>query len=80
MSEVHQVILKDLLTTYNDCWESRGRLTEGQFLKRIKLSSIVVDISGSSACWFKDGGLFLGHDIEVRIDETGRIKFAKLVG
>ena len=80
MSEIRAAIQKELFDTYNDCWESLGQLSESQFQKRIKLESIVVDESGSSGVWFKDGGLFLGHAIEVRIDDTGEIDSAHLAG
>jgi hypothetical protein len=80
LDEIRDAIQKELFDTYNDCWESLGQLSESQFQKRIKLESIVVDESGSSGVWFKDGGLFLGHAIEVRVDDTGEIKSANLAG
>lgn len=80
MPEIRDVIRRDLFDTYTDCWESVGKLNAAQFLKRVKLQSIVVSESGSSGCWFEDGGLFLGHSIEVRIDENGLIESANLAG
>ncbi|MBE2286498.1 MAG: DUF2262 domain-containing protein [Prosthecobacter sp.] len=80
MPEIREAIRSALHDTYNDCWESIGKLSAAQFLKRIKLQSIVVSKSGSAGCWFEDGGLFLGHSIEVRIDENGEIKGANLAG
>jgi hypothetical protein len=80
MPEIREVIRKDLYDLYSDHWESVGPLSESQFLKRIKLESIVVEESGSAECWFEDGGLFSGHSIEVRISKGGEIVSAGLSG
>ncbi|MEQ1751250.1 MAG: DUF2262 domain-containing protein [Prosthecobacter sp.] len=80
MSQVRNAVQESLYQTYSDEWKSLGYLSADQFTERIKLKSIVVDRDGSSSCWFRDGGLFLGHQIEVKIDPNGVIEGADIVG
>jgi hypothetical protein len=80
MTEIKSVIVGELFDTYDTSWESLGKLTPERFLKKIRLSSIHIDADGSCSAWFEDGGLFLGHEIEVPISKDGRIATAKLQG
>ncbi len=80
MSQVRKAVKESLYQTYSDEWKSLGPLSAEQFTQRIKLYSIAVDQDGSSSCWFRDGGLFLGHDVEVKIDQNGVIEGADIVG
>jgi hypothetical protein len=70
-------IAREMLPLYNDNWrDRRKRLKPGPFLERIRLSDIVIHSDGAATMYFKDGGLFLGHTIEVRV--RGRRKISEI--
>lgn len=74
-------IAGEMLPLYNDNWRDRRKaLKRGPFLERVRLSDIVVHSDGAATAYFKDGGLFLGHTIEVRVRNTGAISEVCLSG
>lgn len=78
--QLKQVIIDSLYETYATCWESLGRLNQKQFIRCVKLKSLGVSVDGSVDLYFTDGGLFLEHEIAIRIDRDGQIGAANLVG
>jgi hypothetical protein len=65
-------VVKEMLADKNGLWLEEGEkpLTAEQFLKRMKLESIVTHADGSFTFWHDDGDLFWGHAIQV----TGNLK------
>lgn len=80
LTQIKQNIIESLFDLYNSNWESLGRLTEKQFLRRISLDCVAVSSTGSVDIYFKDGGLFLNHAILLRIKENGEYGEAHLAG
>jgi len=67
---VEEFAVQELLPVKNENWldedEGEAPLTPQQFLRRMKLESIIANPDGSFEFWFDDGDLFLGHSIQVR--------------
>ena len=81
LAAVLRRIADDKLALYNDVWrEGRPPLSRPRFLARIRLESIVVHADGAATMYFHDGGLFLGHVVEVRIGSRGAITETGLAG
>lgn len=79
------LIADNLLSVYHENWspeESRGGkpMSRGAFLNHITSSSINVNADGSAYWYFKDGGLFAGHSIEVRVQPDRTVAVAGLAG
>lgn len=65
---VRKYAAENLLELKNDNWlgESESPLTAKQFMKRMTLETISVNADGTFDFWHNDGGLFLGHSIQIR--------------
>jgi hypothetical protein len=74
-------IAREMLPLYNDNWRAERRaLGRTAFLARIRVSSITIPPSGRTSLFFRDGGLFYDHFIEVRLRPTGAISEICLAG
>ena len=64
--------VNELLDDKNGCWLNDGEkpLHPSKFKKCMKLYSITISEGGSYEFWFRDGGLFWGHDIDVMGDDA----------
>lgn len=72
----------ELLQNYNDNWRNDGDalLTRREFASRLTLDSISVDSTGEIDVFFKDGELFAGHVIQLRLDSAGRVRSIAIAG
>ncbi len=77
---IREAIADHLFDTYDGSWESLGTLSRASFMKKPELYLVDIAADGSASVWFHDGGLFLGHEIEVRLDEHGAVIDAGIVG
>lgn len=61
-----------LLDLKNDSWigENQSPVSSAQFVDCMVLESITVYSDGRAEFWHQDGGLFLGHSIQVSIDAS----------
>jgi hypothetical protein len=79
-----QRIADELLDCYNENWvsqaEGQGPVDRDRFLEHVALDSIVLDTDGSACWYYRDGGLFAGHWIEVRVGEDRQFSEAGLAG
>jgi hypothetical protein len=74
-------IARKMLPLYNDGWrDRRPAQARAAFLRRLRLSDIVIHSDGRATLYFKDGGLFLGHAVEVRVRRRGTISEICLTG
>lgn len=55
-------------------------ITEEQFIKRITMIELTIDIDGSMAAVFSDDDMFWGHWIVVRIDSDGNLEDVDIEG
>lgn len=77
---IEKAIVRNKLGLYNNNWRDRRRvLTAQEFLARIRIESIVI-APRRTTLYFKDGGLFLGHAIEVRMSPRGAVTEVCLAG
>ena len=56
---------RELLENANDWSEEDPNITASQFRERMKVETIVIEVDGSFAFFYNDGGLFWGHVIIV---------------
>jgi hypothetical protein len=72
----------ELLENYNDNWRNDGDavLSRREFASRLTLDSINVDSNGEIDVYFKDGEMFAGHVIQVRVDSAGRVRSIAIAG
>jgi hypothetical protein len=71
---LRRAIADKLLNLYNDTWRGkRPKLAAAPFARRPRLTSIVAYHRGDAVAYFDDGGLFLRHCIEVRLNTRGRV-------
>jgi hypothetical protein len=70
-----------LLSVYNQSWREKAqpRIRAFDFTTRL-ISNYVVLSLDRLTLYFEDGGLFLGHSIEVRMDLDGTPREAGLCG
>ena len=78
-------IADELLSVYLANWspEQKGKtrpMSRKAFLSRVTTSSINLNADGSAYWYFKDGGLFAGHRIEVRVQPDQSISEICLAG
>lgn len=77
---IDEAIVKKMLPLYNDNWrDTRPAISWVQLLHRIRPESVMFG-SSRTTIYFKDGGLFLGHAIEVRIGKSGKVSEVCLAG
>lgn len=71
-----------LLGMKNSDWLEDGekKVSAEEFKARIKLQSINVEPNGEVTFWYSDGDLFLGHSIQVTIDENDLCTDANIAG
>lgn len=83
LAEIMRAIANDKLALYNDTWrdedEGDPEIDAEEFIARVSLSSVVVSKTRTTA-YFDDGGLFLGHTIELRMEPSGEIAEICLAG
>ncbi len=60
--------------------DDKPLVTQEEFCKRMKISSIVMDNDGSASIYFEDDDMFWGHTIVVYIDEDGEMSEADIAG
>ncbi|MGC4118804.1 MAG: DUF2262 domain-containing protein [Myxococcales bacterium] len=82
LAEVRAAVAAQLIGTYNDSWGEGAAITAAQLAARIRLESFHWNgpDAGGGTVWFGDGGLFLGHSIEVFLDAAGKVESASLAG
>lgn len=77
---IEKAIVKKMLPLYNDNWrDRRPAISWVQLLHRIRPESVVIGPTRTTI-YFKDGGLFLDHAIEVRIGPSGKVSEVCLAG
>lgn len=71
-----------LLELKNDNWLKDGEreVTAEEFKAKIVLTAITVEADGDATFWYRDGGLFWGHSIEVRIDADDKCTSTDIPG
>ena len=70
-----------LLELYNDEWSDEDELiASDEFMRRMRLESIVLKADGSAQIAYEDGGMFLGHIIVVSLDAEGEPQDATIAG
>ncbi len=67
LSVIADSAANDLLDIFNSNWNEDKPLTKAQFLSRIRLTDVSLG-DDLITLYFDDGGLFLGHLIEVHVD------------
>lgn len=74
--------VRELLPIKNANWlgEHERPLTEGEFLRRMRLESISVNADGSFSFWYEDGDIFWGHSIEVSGNMKDGVRYAVFHG
>ena len=78
---IEQAIVRELLSLYNDTWRERGAVLTGpRFLARLRPDALAMYPGGGAQLYYKDGGLFLNHLVEVRLTKTGRVSEVGLAG
>ena len=71
---------KELLEIHSAEW-SEGNVIDGsEFMRRLEPDSVEVHESGYSEIHFRDGGLFWGHSVGVRIRPDGSFQEAVVEG
>jgi hypothetical protein len=72
----------ELLENYNAQWrnESDPPLSRAEFASRLTLDSIHIEPRGKIDVYFKDGDLFAGHFIELRLDTPDRVRTIGIAG
>ena len=69
-----------LTASYNREWSDGKIVTEPEFARRLTPESIEIHEQGYAEFHFKDGGLFSGHRIGVRIKADGSFQEAVMEG
>ena len=79
---IREALAHYLIPLKNQSWLQwwEFKLTEQRLMRRIALRTIQFDETGRITFWFSDGGLFLGHDIEVRAYEERGVSEVCLAG
>jgi len=59
--------VEELLTLKNENWlgDDEAEVSPAEFKRRMKLEAVTVAPDGEIEFWFEDGGLFLGHSIQI---------------
>jgi hypothetical protein len=71
---------EQLLETQNGEWSDGDIIDSSEFMRRLELESVEVHESGYSEVHFRDGGLFWGHSVGVRIRPDGTFQEAVVEG
>ena len=80
IEKAKEYTVKKLLKLKNDLWlEDEKEVTKKEFRARMKFTSLYV-FSESANFYFDDGDLFLGHTIEVNINQNLEFFDANIVG
>jgi hypothetical protein len=79
---VTEYAVEGLLDLKNDSWRDAGQspVTDAVFMESMTLESITVYGDGRADFWHHDGGLFLGHSIQVSIDPNDRCTLTDIPG
>jgi hypothetical protein len=77
-----EAAVDELLEDYNAQWrnEDDPRLSRAEFASRLTLDSIHIEPRGKIDVYFRDGDLFAGHFIELRLDTPDRVRSIGLAG
>ena len=71
----------ELLDLYNDTWrDSAPAIDRKAFMQRLSLDTLNIDEEGSWTVYLDDGGLFLGHAIQVSVEADGEVADVDLAG
>lgn len=80
-SKVVEYVLAEMRPVYNKHWnDNQKEIDEQTFRTNLLLKGIDHTINGTTFIYLACGNLFLGHDIEVRIDNKYSFVEAGLVG
>jgi hypothetical protein len=82
LDQMRAFAAKEHLATYNEAWreDDQPALTADDFASRLTDPSIVLyDEIGAASIYFQDSEMFLGHSIEVSLND-GNITHASIVG
>ena len=81
IEKAKEYTVKKLLKLKNDLWleEDEKEVTKKEFKARMKFTSLYVS-SESANFYFDDGDLFLGHTIEVNVNQNLEFTDANIVG
>ncbi|OWA34034.1 hypothetical protein B9G55_17020 [Saccharibacillus sp. O16] len=73
---------EELLELKNDVWldEEEEELSEEEFMSRMELESVTLEVEGRAAFWYADGDLFGGHTICVERNADRQFVSADLMG
>lgn len=77
---VQEFASSELLELANDWNEEEVEITREQFIERIGIPDITIDVDGSMWVMFGDDDMFAGHSIVIDIDENGNFQSADIVG
>jgi hypothetical protein len=80
LPELRRATAAQMLGLYNRVWRKLGPLDEEGFAQHLTLKSVKFGAEARTRLYFKDGGLFAGHSLEVFLDEAGRVRDAMLAG
>ncbi len=76
-----QIAADKLLKLYNEVWnETKKSISYKDFVKKVSVESVTLETDGGAAIYLKDGKLFLGHSIEIFIDNNLEISNVGIVG
>ena len=82
-SEIRDYAAQELTYLANE-WRDDDHLdetiTEEDFKRRLKISSIEMSADGYYTVWFDDDGMFAGHSIQVCGHDMGAPDYAELAG
>jgi hypothetical protein len=70
----------ELLEIHNSEWSEGSIISAGEFKRRLEPDSVEVHESGYSEVHFRDGDLFWGHSVGVRIRPDGSFQEAVVEG
>lgn len=81
-SLVADFAVAELLELKNDTWLDEGepKVTAANFKSKLVLESFTAYANGRVEFWHYDGQLFLGHSIEVTLDENDKCLSANIAG
>jgi hypothetical protein len=70
---LNKCLVGELLSLKNRAWldEQEAALKDVEFLARVSLKAIAVDVPDHITFWYSDGEMFGGHDIEIRANAEG---------
>jgi hypothetical protein len=74
--------VEELLALKNENWlgDDEAEVSPDEFKRRMKLEAVTVAPDGETEFWFEDGGLFLGHSIQVSANLADGPRDADIAG